>query len=174
MPGSPLTSERFLALDVGYDDATATVGAVTFEQWEATAPTRTLKTTLPTPSDYTPGEFYRRELPCLLALIEEFDLSPEIIVIDGFVYLDGDRKPGLGKRLFDALRGEVCVVGVAKTSFQGIPESSLLNRGRSSRPLYVTCEGMNLDAAKAGVLSMHGPHRIPTLLKLADRLSRTK
>ena len=39
-------------------------------------------------------------------------------------------------------------------------------------PLLVSAVGMPIEEAVAGVKRMHGPHRVPTLLKRVDRLSR--
>jgi len=41
-------------------------------------------------------------------------------------------------------------------------------RGVSRRPLFVTTAGINAEEAAKGVQAMHGPYRIPTLLKLVD------
>jgi deoxyribonuclease V len=145
---------------------------VAFEAWPFPAPTRVVTSHCGPAADYEPGHFYRRELPCLLALLDELGGLPRCIVVDGYVFLDGHSRPGLGKHLFDALDGQVAVVGVAKSAFAGIgPEHEVL-RGASHNPLYVTCVGMDLADAKAGVLSMHGEHRIPTLLRLVDRVCR--
>ncbi|PKN30756.1 MAG: endonuclease V, partial [Deltaproteobacteria bacterium HGW-Deltaproteobacteria-21] len=46
-------------------------------------------------------------------------------------------------------------------------------RGRSKSPLYVTAAGMDPSEAAGHIRSMHGGHRIPTLLKQVDRLSRS-
>jgi len=46
-------------------------------------------------------------------------------------------------------------------------------RGDSRRPLYVTAAGLDPAAAALHVRSMHGPFRIPTLLKRVDQLCRT-
>ena len=81
--------------------------------------------------------------------------------------------PGLGKFLYDALGGEVIVIGVAKTAFRGIPPLYQLFRGGSKRPLYVTAAGVHLDLAKDFIRSMHGEHRLPTMLKRVDRAQQS-
>ena len=122
-------------------------------------------------AEYVPGEFYRRELPCLLqALLPVLD-RVQTILIDGYVDLAPNR-PGLGARLYEALGGKIAVVGVAKTAFAGAHHACEVLRGESERPLYITAAGMTLDDAATGVRSMHGPHRIPTLLRLVDQLAR--
>jgi deoxyribonuclease V len=99
--------------------------------------------------------------------------SPQIVVIDGYVWL-GEQKPGLGAHLYDVLGQQVAVVGVAKTLFTGAEPVELVLRGRSRTPLYVTAAGMDLAEAANHIRAMHGSHRIPTLLKRADQLSRGK
>jgi deoxyribonuclease V len=47
-----------------------------------------------------------------------------------------------------------------------------VERGGSAKPLYVTAAGIAAETAAAHVAAMHGAHRIPTLLKLVDRLVR--
>lgn len=120
------------------------------------------------PEAYVPGEFYRRELP---GTIEAVHAAPDVavVVIDGYVWLGGER-PGLGARLHDAVR--LPVVGVAKTPFRDNDRAVEVLRGGSSKPLYVTAVGMDLAAAAANVARMHGPHRLPTMLKRVDRLAR--
>jgi Deoxyinosine 3''endonuclease (endonuclease V) len=57
-----------LAADVQYGDTGAQAAGVLFTDWPAAAPERTLLVHLPEVAEYVPGEFYRRELPCLLRL----------------------------------------------------------------------------------------------------------
>lgn len=160
-----------LSTDVAYDDArdTALAAGVAFRDWgDAVA---TAEHTVPVSGvhPYEPGAFYRRELHCLRALLDRAG-PVEVVIIDGYV----DPTPGhagLGRHLYDALRRAVIVVGVAKRRFEGTAATAVL-RGGSTAPLYVTAAGMSQDAAAARIAAMHGPHRIPTLLRRADRLSR--
>jgi deoxyribonuclease V len=161
-----------LAVDVQYAEDHAMVAGVAFERWTDEQPQRCFVERLPAAADYEPGRFYQRELPCLLALMRMHDLQPRCVLVDGYVFLDGHSEPGLGKHLFDALEGAVAVVGVAKTSFRAIGPYYQVLRGGSERPLYVTCVGEQLPVARAAVASMHGPHRMPTLLKRVDQLCR--
>lgn len=163
-----------LAVDVHYQDNGAAVAGVAFTRWEAEKPDRVYRARVECVNRYEHGQFYRRELPCIIALLEQYNLRPDVIVIDGYVYLDGYEKPGLGKHLFDALQGRATIVGVAKNPFRGIGPAFEVFRGRSTKPLYVTCAGLELDEAKARIRQMHGAHRIPTLLKAVDRLCRSE
>ncbi len=161
-----------LAVDVHYTDETACVAGVAFERWDDDAPCLEVVSSMPHVAPYEPGKFYKRELPCILHLLDEHTVHPETIIIDGFVFLDGREKPGLGKYLYDAQQGSVSIIGVAKSAFQGITAEYGVYRGLSQKPLYVTAIGMDVKTAKARVQAMCGPHRLPTLLKRVDQLCR--
>lgn len=45
-------------------------------------------------------------------------------------------------------------------------------RQAETRPLVVTCIGIDLGAAKARLRAMHGQGRVPTLLKLVARIAK--
>jgi deoxyribonuclease V len=157
------------AVDVDYRDAVAVAVAVWFDGWAADAPTHQAIVTLNDVAAYEPGAFYRRELPALLRA-HAGGPPTAVVVVDGYVWL-GD-EPGLGKRLFDALQGSAAVIGVSKTRYRSATAVEVC-RGASLSPLYVTSVGIDLTAAAAGVRAMHGPYRVPTLLKYVDRLCRT-
>ncbi|WP_207420305.1 hypothetical protein [Desertivirga brevis] len=47
--------------------------------------------------EYIPGEFYKRELPGILSLLDKINFELiQAIIIDGFVILNDEGKPGLG------------------------------------------------------------------------------
>lgn len=161
-----------VAVDVLYTNNYARVGGILFYQWQDPIPSKEMTTLIDRIADYETGKFYKRELPCILKLIHEYDLKPQFILIDGYVYLDGHSQPGLGKHLYNALSGKVAVIGVAKTPFKGTPNECEVIRGDSEKPLFVTAAGCTLDLAKENVRKMHGNHRLPTLLKRVDQLSR--
>lgn len=161
-----------LAVDVHYTDQGACVAALAFQDWTDAVPQQQYISHITHIAEYVPGEFYRRELPCIMQLLTEHHLQPDIIIIDGYVYLDGNSRPGLGLHLYHALNAEVAVVGVAKTSFCAIEPAYWVYRGGSQKPLYVTSKGADLATIQAHVSSMHGKFRMPTLLKLVDQLCR--
>lgn len=161
-----------LAIDVQYVDGKGIAAGVLFEDWQSGVPVAEYTSETDVREDYVPGEFYKRELPCILKLLDEHALSPDTIVIDGHVFLDEHKRPGLGKYLYDALGGETVVVGVAKNAYAGMGEEHAVVRGNSRNPLYITVAGDSLESAKANVQSMQGGHRIPLLLKRADQLCR--
>jgi deoxyribonuclease V len=118
------------------------------------------------------GELDLRELAFILQLLREHALEPEVILIDGFVHLDAQETPGLGRHLHDALAGRVGVIGVSKTGFKDTPEQFEVMREEETKPLVVTCAGIDLGAAKARLRLMHGRKRMPTLLKLVARIAK--
>jgi deoxyribonuclease V len=161
-----------LAVDVHYYGNRATVAGVMFEHCAAQRVRASYVSRVDQVGQYVPGQFYRRELPCILKLISEHRLTPATIIVDGYVDLDGRSRPGLGRYLYEALQHRVPVIGVAKKPFHGIADQFRLYRGDSDKPLFVTCAGLAIDEARRCVSAMHGKHRIPTLLRAVDRLSR--
>ena len=161
-----------LAVDVDYREVGAIAAGVLFEQWADAKPLEELVISIPTVEAYEPGQFYKRELPCIIELFCKLARLPEFVVIDGHVFLDGSGKAGLGKHLFDSLDGRAAVIGVAKSRYKDTSQDAALNRAGSSRALYVTATGTDTDTAKGYITQMHGPYRLPTLLKYVDQLSR--
>lgn len=160
----------YAAFDVHYPaEGTASAAAVLFTGYGAPEPAAEATCRLSGAARYVPGEFYKRELPCILKLYETLEEQPEEIVIDGYVMI-GDR-PGLGRHLFEILGRSIPVIGVAKSRFDDAPGIEIL-RGGSRRPLYVTSAGIDPREASEKIRTMHGPHRIPTLLKRVDLLAR--
>jgi deoxyribonuclease V len=159
---------RLVVTDVHYQSTAGCAAAVVADAWEAQFPSSTHAALVMPVADYEPGAFWRRELPCLQAVLD--GLAPTLVVVDGYVWLDADGRKGLGAHLHEALG--VPVVGVAKTAFDGSAHAREVLRGVSARPLWVTAVGVDVDEAAAAVGRMHGPHRLPTLLQLADGLAR--
>lgn len=158
--------------DVHYSQRGCTAACVVFDSWKATSPLETVVRTFDVAAAYAAGEFYRRELPPILGVLRELPRQPEVVIVDGYVWL-GENRPGLGAHLYDALGQHSSVIGVAKSSFRDAPAIALL-RGASKTPLYVTSAGMPPDEAAQHVGRMSGAFRIPTLIKLADQLSRSR
>jgi deoxyribonuclease V len=65
------------------------------------------------------------------------------------------------------------VIGIAKTRYRGSANAQAVLRATSQRPLYVTAVGINPVIAANLVKRLHGQHRLPTLVTLADQLCRT-
>lgn len=163
-----------LAVDVDYRDDFSVAAGVLFVDWQEPQPGKTRCKKIFDFGEYVPGQFYKRELPCIMALLEDIDEEIDAIIVDGFVELGPEKKSGLGYHLWTALEKRIPVMGVAKTAFKGTPEEHEVYRGTSSKPLYVTTAGVSLEETKACVRQMHGKHRLPTLLKEVDRLCRSE
>ncbi|MEF2278057.1 endonuclease V [Deinococcus sp. YIM 134068] len=162
-----------LAVDVSYSVTGARAAGLLFEDWTSDQAVEVLSATLDNLEEYVPGQFYLRELPALMTVIQPVLSKVQTIMIDGYVSLGAEGRPGLGMHLWHALGGAVPIIGVAKTRFHGTPEECEVFRGQSRNPLFVTSVGLPLEEAKAHIRDMAGPHRIPTLLKEVDRLSRS-
>ena len=159
-----------IAIDVHYRAEIAKAVSIEFDDWQASEPSQTHIMEIGKTAAYVPGQFYKRELPCILAILKLSDLSKvDLIIVDGYVFLDDSGKRGLGAYLFDALDRKIPIVGVAKRSFHSIDKLVIpIKRGESKNPLYITCQGADLTEMAARVKDMHGDYRIPTLLKILD------
>ncbi len=122
------------ALDVRYDEAALTGqgAAVIFEQWDDAVPLAEYTAAFNGVEPYVPGQFFKRELPCLITLLGKVREPLDQIVVDGFVSL-GD-KHGLGMHLWEALDRRVAVIGIAKNHFRFATPVEVV-RGSSKRPL---------------------------------------
>ena len=74
-------------IDVLYDDTNLSgrVACVVFEDWFAAVPSHELALTVGNVLPYVPGEFYKRELPCIQAILDRLPALPETIIVDGYV-----------------------------------------------------------------------------------------
>ena len=179
-----------VCVDVDYRTSRVVTAVLAFESWESeAASSEVVSCSDAAPAEYVPGSFYERELPYVLAglaglgrvaglagLGEPADAQPgaaraRAVIIDGYVWL-GAGRPGLGAHLHQALGQRTPVIGVAKRRFHGASDAVAILRGTSQVPLFVTAVGIDVAEVAAGVQRMHGAHRIPTLLKRVDRLSR--
>ena len=164
--------QRFACLDAAYGTASAHAACVLFDGWRADKPARTLTASLDALAPYEPGALYKRELPVLLATLAQIGEPLEAIIVDGYVWLGGENQPGLGGHLRAALAGPTPVIGIAKTPYRDDDWSVRVLRGASGRPLYLTAAGIDPHIAATGLSAMHGEGRIPTMLRLADRMAR--
>ncbi|MCU0436490.1 MAG: endonuclease V [Raineya sp.] len=162
------------AFDTHYHENKAHTVCMGFENWTDKEATLELTENLEVPDEYIPGEFYRRELPCIMSLLSKVSLqSEDVIIIDGFVVLDDTAKLGLGGHLYEELNRLVPIIGVAKSNFATLNTLKReVYRGDSKRPLYITSLGIDLDQATAYVQSMYGAYRIPDILKKLDQKTK--
>jgi deoxyribonuclease V len=160
----------YAAVDVYYPDTGGARAALVL----ATDPlfaraTRERTAVLGDVAPHQPGEFFRRELPAVRAVLAGVT-GLRLLVIDGYVDLDPDGRPGLGAHIHAELA--LPVIGVAKTAFRGASHAVPVLRGGSARPLLVTAAGIGLNRAANLVATMAGPYRLPDALRRVDTLSR--
>jgi deoxyribonuclease V len=160
---------RIACVDVDYRDTAAVAAGLWFCGWGAPSSEHQAVASFRDVAEYEPGAFYRRELPCLLGILARGPRA-EVVVVDGYVWL-ADGAPGLGAHLHAAIGG--VVVGVAKTRFAGATDAQAVCRGGSRSPLFVSAVGMPVEDAAKRIAEMHGPHRVPTLLRQVDALARS-
>jgi deoxyribonuclease V len=152
----PAAGGAIAALLVAADPAFATV---TFER----------SATVPDVAPYRPGQFFARELPALRAVLTGV-VGLDLLVVDGYVHLYPDGRPGLGAHVHAEF--SLSVIGVAKTAFRGATHAIEVRRGHATRPLYVTSAGIPPEEAAELVRRMAGPHRLPDALRRVDALAR--
>lgn len=126
-------------------------------------------------SEYIPGEFYKRELPIIKALLDTYNLNPDILIVDGYVRIydkeTESMKNGLGAHVKEDLNLSCEVIGIAKTYFhKAETNTAMVYHGMSNNPLYV--QSYSGYSYMREIYSMHGKHRIPTLIKLTDYFTR--
>lgn len=159
-----------IILDVDYNRDYPVVGGVFFKSFTDCTTGPTLRAVYTGKLEkYIPGEFFKRELPCLLYTLDEIAKDVEIIVIDGYCNISG--KPALGDRLSEALDGKP-VIGIAKNKFEGNTTEKAVLRGNSKKPVYVSTSNYPLEKAAKLVENMQGIGRLPTLVKQADKVAR--
>jgi deoxyribonuclease V len=163
-----------LAFDTYYYGTKAKTICLSFENWTTTESFEILAETIDVSEEYISGEFFKRELPCILSLLKKIDIKyVSVIIIDGFVYLDDDKKLGLGGHLYNSLDKKIPIIGVAKNDFVAINKLKRVTlRGKSKKPLFVTSAGIDLDFAHKRIMDLPGDFRIPDILKRLDVLTK--
>lgn len=163
-----------IAVDVYYEETRAKSVGVIFQAWEDAKPLEVITSYTENPHAYETGSFYKRELPCIQELLKLTDLNRiDTIVVDGYVYVDNEKKPGLGHYVYTEVSGEIPVIGVAKSAFRDNEAVvKKIYRGNSSKPLYITSVGIELEVAAGHIQRMYGEYRFPHLLKLLDKQTK--
>ncbi len=163
-----------LAFDTYYFEDKAKTICLAFNKWTDSDPIKIYEEIITGVAKYEPGSFYKRELPCILSLLEKISLDKiDLIIVDSYVILDDKGKLGLGGHLFNELNNQIPIIGVAKSGYKEIKNNVReLLRGESKKPLYISAMGIELNLAFEYIKSMHGNYRIPTLLQIMD--SKTK
>lgn len=158
--------------DVHYEGDTANAAAIVFRQWKDSTIIDQFAIRVANVGKYRAGRFYQRELKPLRELLEVITYPIRYFVIDAYCHLSGAGSPGLGAHLHRLLSDNSVVVGVAKNRYRNSHHAIEILRGGSERPLFITSIGIDYRCAADHVQSMAGEHRMPTMLKTVDRLSR--
>lgn len=143
---------------------------------------------LPTALPYIPGLLSFRELPALLAAVQQLQHRPQLVLVDG-QGLAHPRRFGVACHL-GVVTG-LCTIGVGKSRLCGEFREPGLSRGERSdltdgeavigtvlrtrdqvRPLFVSGgHQVDLEQAVAWVLSCCRKYRLPEPIRWADRLA---
>src|SRR5262245_50765125 len=90
-------------VDVHYKKTQAVAAGIAFRDWLDESVVEERVVSLPDIQPYQSGQFFIRELPCLLAVLRV--LPPvQIVLIDGYVWLK-KKRPGLGRSEEHSLDG---------------------------------------------------------------------
>jgi deoxyribonuclease V len=170
---APSYSGMKLVVAVHFDGTQAHAAAAAFDAWDGAEATQTYVSRIAHVEKVARGQTDLRELACVLQLLREHRLEPDLVLIEGFAHADADETPGLGQHLHQALGGKVPVVCVSKKRLPGLSVQFEVMREEDAPPLIVTCAGIDIGAAKARLRAMHGRKRVPTLMKLAARLAKS-
>ena len=81
-----IENNMILVVDVAYKDNSAQVAGVLLESWESCISTNQYIIHIQNIAEYESGQFYKRELPCILALLDVVKEKIEFIVV-GWVCL---------------------------------------------------------------------------------------
>ncbi len=121
-------SGKYVALDVGYRGQGALGAAIVFDEPSTADVVEQRTVQIDVVGDYISGQFYRKELDCLLKVLDQLSAVPQIIIIDGYVTL-AEQAPGLGLHLWAALDQQCQIIGVAKSAFRGADHAMEVLRG---------------------------------------------
>jgi deoxyribonuclease V len=182
-------SPRYVAgLDVAYDGDHLAAAVVVLDRDTLEEVDRAVvrgTTTFP----YVPGLFAFREVPALLAALDQLATTPELLVCDG-QGVAHPRRFGLACHL-GVLTG-IPAIGVAKTTFVGSHGELAHERGATAelvdggevvgaavrtqdgvKPVYVSVgHRVTLETAIAEVLRLAPQYRLPETTRRADRACR--
>lgn len=145
----------------------------------------------PTTFPYVPGFLSFREVPAILAALDQLTVLPDLLLCDGQGYAH-PRRLGLACHLGVLL--DLPTIGVAKSRYIGthaeVPSTKgawvplwdgterigAVLRSRSNvRPLYVSVgHRLSLETAIAYVLACTTKYRLPETTRLADKLASRK
>ena len=160
-----------IVIDVDYGESEACVAGVFAEEVYSTESCGFLRLKIKDYGDYESGQFYKRELPCVKAILEK--VNPKVldfIVVDGYADFGTDRV-SFGQAVYETYG--IPTIGIAKKACQYcVLSDTEVFRGSSHSPVFVTSYGISQEEAKSIVRRMSGKNRLPYLVKLADSYAR--
>lgn len=160
-----------IVMDVDYGEREACVAGVFAERTDSKESCGFLRLKVTDYGNYESGQFYKRELPCIQAILEKINCKIlDLIIIDGYADF-GTQRVSLGQAVYNTY--QIPTIGIAKKACQ---YCHLMNtevfRGSSKSPLFVTSYGISQEEARNIVTCMSGKNRLPYLVKLADSYAR--
>lgn len=169
---------KYLYIDAKYnDDGSWKAAGAMFTSWKDNNPKYYVLTSNDVEieiNEYIPGQFYKRELPVIKAFIDYHQITPDVLIVDGYIFLkheNGNVSLGLGGHVAKVFVSFKDIIGVAKSKFCRNDEiSELIYRGKSKNPLYV--QSLNFKKYKTDIESMNGEYRIPEIFKQVDYLTK--
>lgn len=172
-----------LAIDIYYEEDSAHVVGIMFESLEHdSVPSEIYECFSAVESGYISGQFYKRELPPIIDLLENYiglsriSAEVEMIILDGF-YMLSNNNEGLGKHLesyLDSKGIKVEIMGIAKSgvsSFSQFAQSCIRGKHGTTSPLWVNGSVRGKNYSKL-VKKMSGEYRLPDILKYLDNLTK--
>jgi deoxyinosine 3'endonuclease (endonuclease V) len=160
-----------------YSDTDCYTVGVMFDKWDQEKPSKIMSCRSSDFEIYRPGNFYKRELPGILRILEvvsESGIQIDTVVLDSYIDLmdrDGNISAGLGNHLRQVVgESRFHIIGVAKTLYGKCNEiSSPVRRGNATNPIWVQGSGITNEEAANLVYSMYGSYKIPNLLRILDK-----
>ncbi|MES2985197.1 MAG: deoxyribonuclease V [Pseudomonadota bacterium] len=184
------TPTLIAGVDVGYDPHTNSSFAVAvLMQMADLTPIAMARAQVPTPFPYVSGLLSFREIPALLAVLEELSMRPDIVMVDG-QGIAHPRRLGIAAHLGVVL--DMPTIGVAKSRLVGHYEpiaaapgscSALMHKGEAigtvlrskagCLPLFIS-PGHRIDlptALRVTQQCLKG-YRLPEPTRIADKYSK--
>lgn len=183
---------RVAGVDVGFEDNGAvTRAAVAVLAYPSLQLVTSAIARLPTRFPYVPGLLSFREVPAVLAAMEQLDVAPDLLLCDG-QGIAHPRRLGIASHL--GLLLDIPSIGVAKTRLIGqhgeVPNErgawvplrdggetigAVLRTRQGVKPLYVSPgHRIGLESAIAWVMACLTRYRLPETTRWAHRLASEK
>ncbi len=186
------TIKTIAGVDCSYDRAANTTRAViALVDFDSLKPLTSFIADVETAFPYVPGFLSFREIPAILAALENLDETPDLLMVDG-QGIAHPRRLGIAAHLGALL--DIPAIGVAKSRLTGTysepgprrgDRSPLYDRGETigtvlrsrdnTAPLYISPgHRVGHDSALAITLRCLGRYRLPEPTRIADKISKSR